>query len=679
MFDLLSMLVQRSGRVVEKEEILSTIWPDSFVEEGSITYNIRQLRLVLGDEFQSPLYIETVPRRGYRFVAQVEELDASVYEAAENPTESNEVLSKDARRLRQVFFIAAVILGFLFGAAVFTVWLFRERTVEAASVLSAPFRLEKLSTDGQVYQSVISRDGKLLVYSRQTAGKQSLWRENLETHENTQIDPAADVIYYGLALAPDARTIYFSRSPSSGVQQSDIFRESIFGGAPERIISDTEGWISISQNGEMISFVRCPHEQQEYCSLWTADSLNGKDERKLASRPSPIRIGDNQISPDGKTIVFAVGQSGNGANDFGLIQIDLATLAEREVTAEKFFNINHLAWLPGQKDLLVTARKQSEKNFRIWKISIDTGEASMLTSDAQSYSNLSLNETASLLISSQVESNFRLNIFRTNEPGLAPKQLATASTVSFAPNGKLLFSSLKTGNEDIWSTNADGTDERQLTRDPFDDVSPVMSADNSLIFFASNRTGKLQIWKMNSDGSDQTQVTPDEGGSPLLISPDNRWLYYRTAIQKIIKRVSVIDGREEVVFDKPSVNSMLSPDANRVAYSERTRDGRLLRLVSLADGSLLGTYPFAQSSENLVCLTWSHDGQFLAYVSADEAENTHTLWFQPLGQPKPRLIADLREEQIYELSGFALSPDDKSFALLQGSWNHNAVLINGLK
>jgi Tol biopolymer transport system component/DNA-binding winged helix-turn-helix (wHTH) protein len=521
MFDLLLILVQKSGRVVEKEELLSTIWPDSFVEEGSITYNIRQLRLVLGDEFQSPIYIETVPRRGYRFVAKVDEPVLIPDIVAGKSPETNDVSQKDARHLRQIFFIAAVILGFLFGAAVFTVWLLRERTVQAASILSAPFNLEKLSTDGQVYQSVISRDGKLVIYSRQTAGKQSLWRENLETHENTQIDQSSDVIYYGLALSPDSSTIYYTRGPSSGGNQSDIFRESIFGGVPERIISDTEGWISISPNGETISFVRCPREDQEYCSLWTANSFDGKNERRLASRPRPIRIGDNQISPDGRSVVFAVGQSGNGANDFGLAQIDLTTLAEREVTAERFFNINHLAWLPGQKELLITARRQSEKNFRIWKVSIDTGEASMLTSDAQSYSNLSLNESASLLISSQVESDFRLNVYRTDEPGLAPKRLATASTVSFGPNGRLLFSSLKTGNEDVWSMNADGTDERQLTRDPFDDVSPVVSADNKLIFFASNRTGKLQIWKMNSDGSDQTQVTLDEGGSPLLISPDD--------------------------------------------------------------------------------------------------------------------------------------------------------------
>jgi Tol biopolymer transport system component/DNA-binding winged helix-turn-helix (wHTH) protein len=679
MFDLLLLLVRNAGRIVEKEELLSTIWPDSFVEEGSITYNIRQLRLVLGDEFQAPIYIETVPRRGYRFLAKVEKSAPLPAKAADEASEPDHESKRDAKRLRQILFALAAVLGFLFGAAVFIVWLLSERTVEASTVLSTPFKLEKLSTDGQVYQSAVSRDGKLLVYTRQTAGKQSLWRENLETHENTPIDQSPNVLYYGLALSPDARTVYVSRGPSSGPQHVDIFRESIFGGVPERIIGNTEGWNSISPDGETISFVRCPRGDQEYCSLWTADAIDGKNERKLTDRPRPIRIGDNEISPDGKSIAFAVGQSGNGANDFGLMRIDLATLAESQLTPEKFFNISHIAWLPGQKDLLITARKQSEKTFRIWKVSIDTGETSMLTSDAQSYSNLSLNENASLLISSQVESNFRLNIFRADAPGEAPKKLATASTVGYTPSGKLLFSSSKTGNEDIWSMNADGTDERQLTRNSFDDVSPIMSADGSLIFFASNRTGKLQIWKMNSDGSEQTQVTLDQGGSPLLVSRDNRWLYYRAAVHKIIKRVSVADGHDEVVFDKPTADGMLSPDGGRLAYSERTDNGNVLRIASLTDGTVVATYPYAEPDQNLVGLAWSHNSQFLAYILADEPENTHKLWFQPLDQPKPKMIADLHEEQIFELSGFALAPDDNSFALVRGSWNHDAVLIRGLK
>src|SRR5687768_17404407 len=78
MYDMLSVLVRNHGQVLDKETLLKEVWPDSFVEEGNITFNIRQLRKALEDDAQSPIFIETVPRRGYRFIAPVEEIDPSV-------------------------------------------------------------------------------------------------------------------------------------------------------------------------------------------------------------------------------------------------------------------------------------------------------------------------------------------------------------------------------------------------------------------------------------------------------------------------------------------------------------------------------------------------------------------------------------------------------------------------
>src|ERR687896_2472239 len=72
--DILLTLVQHSGRIVEKEELMTRVWPDTFVEESNLTYTIVQLRKTLGDDARHPRYIETVPKRGYRFVVDVEEV-----------------------------------------------------------------------------------------------------------------------------------------------------------------------------------------------------------------------------------------------------------------------------------------------------------------------------------------------------------------------------------------------------------------------------------------------------------------------------------------------------------------------------------------------------------------------------------------------------------------------------
>jgi DNA-binding winged helix-turn-helix (wHTH) protein len=70
-FDTLLVLVTRAGDVVEKDELLKAVWPATFVEEATLAQNISTLRKALGDNSDTPTYIATVPRRGYRFLEAV--------------------------------------------------------------------------------------------------------------------------------------------------------------------------------------------------------------------------------------------------------------------------------------------------------------------------------------------------------------------------------------------------------------------------------------------------------------------------------------------------------------------------------------------------------------------------------------------------------------------------------
>jgi len=74
-FDTLLALVKDRGHVIEKERLMKELWPDTFVEDSNLTYNISQLRKALGDGCAEERYIETVPRRGYRFTSPVREAD----------------------------------------------------------------------------------------------------------------------------------------------------------------------------------------------------------------------------------------------------------------------------------------------------------------------------------------------------------------------------------------------------------------------------------------------------------------------------------------------------------------------------------------------------------------------------------------------------------------------------
>src|SRR5215213_726512 len=75
-FEILRLLVERSGKVVTKEEIFAKVWPDSFVEEANLSHHIFKLRKALGESEDRKL-IETVPKRGYRFIGDLRDGDVS--------------------------------------------------------------------------------------------------------------------------------------------------------------------------------------------------------------------------------------------------------------------------------------------------------------------------------------------------------------------------------------------------------------------------------------------------------------------------------------------------------------------------------------------------------------------------------------------------------------------------
>src|SRR5450759_2444860 len=99
-FDLLALLLERPGEVVSREEMQARLWPgDTFVDfERSLNSAIRKLRAILGDSPERPLYLETIPRVGYRFIAPVQFLAPEAASAAAPPV----AVESPARRNRRV-------------------------------------------------------------------------------------------------------------------------------------------------------------------------------------------------------------------------------------------------------------------------------------------------------------------------------------------------------------------------------------------------------------------------------------------------------------------------------------------------------------------------------------------------------------------------------------------------
>ncbi len=98
-FETLLVLVRESGHIVEKDDLISQVWPDTYVEENNLSQYISTLRRVIGDEPRGSRFIETVPRRGYRFTAAVREIRSNGFEM--NGAARTEVRLADAETKAQ--------------------------------------------------------------------------------------------------------------------------------------------------------------------------------------------------------------------------------------------------------------------------------------------------------------------------------------------------------------------------------------------------------------------------------------------------------------------------------------------------------------------------------------------------------------------------------------------------
>lgn len=153
--DTLVALVQNRSRLVSKDELMTRLWPGTFVEEANLTNQISLLRKALGDNAAEPTYIETVPRRGYRFVADV--TDGGVPEApgtAQDIVVNGGAAARSrSRRTATVAALACVLLAAVIAA---TWWQLRGDIAPAG----APLKISRLTTSGQVRHAVASPDGK---------------------------------------------------------------------------------------------------------------------------------------------------------------------------------------------------------------------------------------------------------------------------------------------------------------------------------------------------------------------------------------------------------------------------------------------------------------------------------------------------------------------------------------
>jgi DNA-binding winged helix-turn-helix (wHTH) protein len=238
-FRLLLLLLEHPGEVVTRTELREKLWGETYVDfEEGLNTAVRKLRDALGDSASNPRFIETLPRRGYRFIAPAEIAGGSASPPPPEPVPARRPVRRQA--LFGLCGTAVIVAGFLLQA-----WLFREKPV---AIGSSPIQLTRDS--GLTSEPVISQDGKLLAYTSDRAGDGNLdiWVQYTSGGEPRRLtnDPADE---RQPEISPDGSTVIFrsERNPPG------IYSVPTLGGEPRLIIKD--GYVPrFSPDGSRIAY-----------------------------------------------------------------------------------------------------------------------------------------------------------------------------------------------------------------------------------------------------------------------------------------------------------------------------------------------------------------------------------------------------------------------------------------
>ena len=176
-FQVLAILLERPGEVVTREELQKRLWPDTFVDvDHNLNTAINKIREVLGDSAESPRFVETLPRRGYRFVAPVEGTQTT-----EVPGGSG--VRQESRmpwvRRTSILFVVLVLLA--------AVGFFIYRRLQSPASLAQRTLTRLTFDDGLQIGATWSPDGRFIAYSSNRGGKFDIWVQQVSGGDPVQI------------------------------------------------------------------------------------------------------------------------------------------------------------------------------------------------------------------------------------------------------------------------------------------------------------------------------------------------------------------------------------------------------------------------------------------------------------------------------------------------------------
>jgi DNA-binding winged helix-turn-helix (wHTH) protein/Tol biopolymer transport system component len=668
-FDMLRILVENHGHVVEKDELMKRVWPETFVEEANLSYHVFTLRKALGDDKDGARYIETISRRGYRFIAPVAELpdqsadpstetDASAHSVVANGQAVPAVVhgtgtgrSSDSPHGRKAPAPAVVITAGIMVAlaAGYGGWMLKPDPPRAIARFGIPLADGLTFTLGPSAPLALSPDGTRLAYTANA-------RLYLRAGDQLEATPIPGVESPGLASArgpffsPDGQWIGFWEA-------GQLKKVSVTGGAPVTICAISHppyGATWADDNTILIG-----HGPR---GIWRVSGNGGTPER-IVTVEKGQRVHGPQLLPDGRSVLFTLAHT-TSWDEAQIVVQSLDSGTRRTViggTDARYLSTGHLVY----------AMRDSVLGVQFDAASISIKGTPRLLVGGVRRQQRAFSSAAQFAVSS----TGTLAYVEQNSVPAAPRTLVWVDRQGreeaipakprpyvyprLAPDGRRLAIDIQDDDWDIWVLDfTRGTLER-VTSGPTVDTEPVWwQPDGQRLIFLSGRTGLgLTLFSQVANGSGKAEPLTDDTrirGADTT-TPDGKGLVVRERDGKgyvDLTLVEVGDGRRA---RPPSLGTgLLAQSSFWESNAQISRDGRWLAYQSDSSGaSEIYVQRFPEGSRSRVSTAggteplWARDGRELFYRSPTGAVMRVSI------TPAPVWTADTPTE-LFEASSYAL-------------------------
>lgn len=515
-FDTLYLLVRNPGRLLEKDDLIRLIWPDAFVEEGSLSNHIFLLRKALGKNSE---LIETVPRRGYRFVGAVRQLPHATALQIQKPFDTHTHVGVRRRRAAALAVVVTVLV--LFG---FSVLLWRRRA-EPLPDRSQWVALTKFPDS--ISQPALSADGRMLVFIRGNytfLGPGQVYVKMLPDGQPVQLThDSLDKI--SPVFSPDGARIAYSTINSE--LNWDTWVVPVLGGEPQPWLRNASGLVWTGPHQVMFSKMTKP----PHMGIATAEeSRVGEREVYMPAQESGMAH-RSYASPDNKWVLVVEMDRDHNWSPCRLVPMD-GSSPGRQVgpsTAACTF----AAWSPDGRWMYFTSEVRGLNH--IWRQRFPDGQLQQITSGLTEEEGVAMAPDGRSFITAVALEN--VSIWLHDAHG--ERQISTegnAAEPRFTPDGKKLCYRLvrKTPSfyqfgkmpGEVWVADLESGRAVPLV-DGFEAFAYDISGDGrQVVLETENRTGTPQLWLASFQRDVPPRLIPNVEGRQPRFGPDGE-IFFR--------------------------------------------------------------------------------------------------------------------------------------------------------